>query len=123
MPRKEPEIIDTLDNGFGLFDNPNQIRLNGGACVAYRTIWTRNGLDFVHDRNCCYGTEKNVSRLEKYMGKMAKKVGKWAVSVGSASEDVLSFGEHFGMEEIEGMASPRGSYGYVYIQIRLRGVE
>ena len=123
MARKEPEIIDTLNNGFGLFDDPNQIRLNGGACVAYRTIWTRNGLDFVHDRNCCYGTEKNVSRLEKYMGKMAKKVGKWAVAVGPDFGDVLSFGEYFDKEEIEGKASPKGSCGYVYIQIRLRGVE
>ena len=117
---KELKIIDTLGNQFGLFDKPELIRAEGGACVAYRTIWTRQGLDFVWDRNCCYGTEKDIKRLEKYMAKMAKKVGKWAVDVGSASEEVLSFGEYFGKEEIEGIASPRGSYGYVYIQIRLR---
>lgn len=115
-----PELVDTLDNGFGLFDEPNQIRLNGGACVAYRTIWTKQGLDFVYDRSCCYGIKKDILRLEKYVKKMSKKVGKWAVAVGPDSSDVLSFGEYFDKEEIEGMASPKGSCGYVYIQVRLR---
>lgn len=122
MARKEPEIIDTLGNGFGLFDDPNQIRLNGRACVAYRGCWDRKvGLDFVWNRNCCYGTKKDIERLEKYMKKMTRKVANWVIDVGNSSHDVLSFGEHFGKEKIEGMASPRGSYGYVYIQLRLRG--
>lgn len=118
--KKDPEIIDTLSNGFGLFDKPEKIRADGGACVSWRTIWTRQGLDFVADRGCAYGTEKDLRRLDKYLKKNVKRIGKWAVAVGSASNDVLSFGEYFGKDEIEGMASPRGSYGYVYVQVRMR---
>lgn len=117
---KQPEILDTLDLGFGLFDSPHSIRHDGGACVGYRTICTKQGLDFVYDRSCCYGAKKDVERLEKFMKKTAKAVGRWAVEVGDSSNDVLRFGEYFGNAEIEGIASPRGSYGYVYIQLRMR---
>ena len=127
MARKEPKILDTtkdpLTGRFGLFDKPENLKKEYSAFVGWRTIWDKNRLDFVWNRNSCYGTEKEVDTILGYFSKkkLQKKVHEWAMNVGSGSDKILEFGEYFDGTRIEGKASPRGSYGYIYIQIGMKG--
>lgn len=123
---KKDEIVDTTGgmNGFGLFESPGELKERYRAFAGWRTIMERWKLGewhlaFLPDRNCAYGTNVDLTRIEKYVKKVVKKIEKWAGSVGPMSEDRLEFGEYFGTDRIEGVASPRGSDGYCYIQIGL----
>lgn len=124
---KKDEIIDTTGGfgNFGLFEPADEMKTRYKAFAGWRTIMERWKLGewhlaFLPDRNCAYGTNSDLTRIEKYVKKVVKRLEKWAGSVGPMSENKLEFGEYFGTDRLEGVASPRGSDGYLYIQIGLR---
>ena len=122
---KKVEIVDTLDHGFGLFEPADDLKARFRAFAGWRAIMERWKLGewhlaFLPDRNCAYGTNRDLTRIEKYVKKVVKRLEKWSGSVGPMSDDKLEFGEYFGTDRLEGVASPRGSDGYLYIQIGVR---
>lgn len=124
--KKNDEIIDTTGGfgNFGLFEPAEGMKIRYNAFAGWRTIlekWKSGEwhLAFLPDRNCAYGTNGDLTKIEKYLKKVVKKIEKWAGEVGPASEDRLMFGEYFGSYKVEGVASPMGSHGYCYIQIGL----
>lgn len=121
---KKDEIIDTTKEHltcFGLFDTVEKLKDKYRAFAGWRAIMEsrggREGLVFLPDRNCAYGKVRDLERIEKYLKKIVKKLEKWSFDVGQASSKECHFGEYFFDESIEGIASPRASYGYLYIQI------
>lgn len=117
-------LVDTIQSGyaFGLIDSPANMKDKYRAFAGWRAIMERWRLGewhlaFLPDRNCAYGTNRDLTRIEKYVKKVVKRLEKWSGSVGPMSEDRLEFGEYFGTDRLEGVASPRGSDGYLYIQI------
>lgn len=126
MSKKEnDELVDTIRSGhaFGLIDSAAGMKEKYRAFAGWRAIMDGRGkaghLAFLPDRNCGYGTNGDLKKIEAYLKKVVKKLEKWAGEVGPASEDRLTFGECFGRYKVEGVASPRGSHGYCYIQIGL----
>lgn len=124
MGKKEKDgLLDTIrfGNGFGLFEDADKLKERYRAFAGWRTIMEGHGktghLAFLPDRNCAYGMNSDIKKIEKFLKKQVRKIEKFAFSVGPASMYQCHFGEYFGNESIEGVASPRASHGYLYIQI------
>lgn len=120
MGKKEKNgLVDTIQfgNRFGLFDEVDKLKEKYRAFVGWRAIMERGQISFVFNRNCAYGMNSDIKKIEKFMQKSIKKLTKWAWDEGVASSKECHFGEYFWDESIEGVASPRASYGYLYIQI------
>lgn len=124
MSKKEnDELVDTIQFGhaFGLIDSAANMKEKYRAFAGWRAIMEGRGktghLAFLPNRNCGYGTNGDLRKIEAYLKKVVKKLEKWAFEVGPASQQECLFGEHFWTYGIEGRASPRASHGYLYIQI------
>lgn len=124
MGKKEKDgLVDTIQfgNSFGLFDSADKLREKYRAFVGWRAIMEGRGghkdLVFLPDRNSAYGMNSDIKKIEKFLKKNIKKLTKWAWDEGVASSKECHFGEYFFDESIEGIASPRASHGYLYIQV------
>ena len=120
MGKKEKDgLVDTVQfgNSFGLFDSADKLKEKYRAFVGWRAIMEHHQISFVFNRNSAYGMNSDIKKIEKFLKKNIKKLTKWAWDEGMASSKECHFGEYFWDESIEGVASPRASYGYLYIQI------